>query len=183
MVYIGIDPGKSGGIAFIFPVEGFTSIDPKRDVRAVKMPETERDIFDIFHDVDDFLKAPHATGPCVAVLERVNAGVWGHGKQGKMGVTSAFTFGRGVGHLQMALTAAKIPFDEVLPVKWQTVLGCRTGGDKNISKRRAQQLFPSIVKVTHATADALLLAEYCRRFHAGSLSTPRSRKRARHGEA
>jgi hypothetical protein len=35
---------------------------------------------------------------------------------------------------------------------------CRTGGDKNISKARAQELFPR-VKVTHKNADALLLAK------------------------
>jgi len=37
-----------------------------------------------------------------------------------------------------------------------------TGGDKNVSKRRAQELFPEI-KITHAIADALLIAEYARR--------------------
>lgn len=55
-----------------------------------------------------------------------------------------------------------IPFDEVAPVKWQTAMQCRTGGDKNISKRRASELFPG-VRLTHAIADALLLAEYARR--------------------
>jgi hypothetical protein len=35
-------------------------------------------------------------------------------------------------------------------------------GDKNVTKRRAQQLFPQL-KVTHAIADALLIAEYGRR--------------------
>ena len=35
-------------------------------------------------------------------------------------------------------------------------------GDKNVTKRRAQELFPG-ARVTHAVADALLLAEYCRR--------------------
>ena len=33
--------------------------------------------------------------------------------------------------------------------------------DKNVTKNRAQQLWPTI-KVTHAIADALLLGEYCR---------------------
>jgi hypothetical protein len=38
-------------------------------------------------------------------------------------------------------------------------MGCLTKGDKNVSKKRAQELFPSI-KCTHATSDALLIAEY-----------------------
>ncbi len=37
-----------------------------------------------------------------------------------------------------------------------------TKGDKNVSKRRAQELFPAL-KVTHAIADALLIAEFARR--------------------
>lgn len=41
-------------------------------------------------------------------------------------------------------------------------MGCLTKGDKNISKARAQQLFPT-AKITHATADALLLAEWRRK--------------------
>jgi hypothetical protein len=67
--------------------------------------------------------------------------------------------------------AAGIPYDLVLPVKWQTAMSCRTKGDKNVSKARAQQLFPD-VKVTHAIADALLIAEFCRRVRG---SDPRAR--------
>ena len=40
-------------------------------------------------------------------------------------------------------------------------MDCLTGGDKNVTKRKAQSLFPW-VKVTHAIADSMLLAEYCR---------------------
>jgi hypothetical protein len=60
----------------------------------------------------------------------------------KMGVSSAFNYGRGYGAIQMALAAAGIPFDIVVPRKWQAALGCLTRGDKNVSKRRAEQLFP-----------------------------------------
>jgi hypothetical protein len=59
----------------------------------------------------------------------------------------------------MALTAAGIPFERVRPQAWQKAMGCMSKGDKNITKRKAQELFPQI-KVTHATADALLIATY-----------------------
>ena len=59
----------------------------------------------------------------------------------------------------MALTAAGISFERIRPQVWQKSLGCMTGGDKNITKRRAQELFPQL-KITHATADALLIAYY-----------------------
>jgi hypothetical protein len=78
-----------------------------------------------------------------------------------MGVKSAFTFGQGYGRLEMALTAANVPFKRVTPQVWQKSMKCLTGGDKNISKGRAQEMFPSL-KITHATADALLIAEYAR---------------------
>jgi hypothetical protein len=143
MVFYGIDPGVAGGIA---------CIDQAGEVLcAVKMPGTESDVFHVIQ------KPRGATPdePRRAVLERVASSP-------QMGVVSAFTFGRGYGALRMALTVARIRFEEVSPVKWQNVLGCRTKGDKNVSKRKAQQLFPQI-EITHAIADALLLAEYARR--------------------
>jgi Holliday junction resolvasome RuvABC endonuclease subunit len=139
MIYIGIDPGVGGGLAAIDSTSAVHS--------AIAMPETERDVL-------DWISRWNAT-PALAVLERVRSSP-------QMGVVSAFTFGRGYGALRMALTAARIPFDEVLPRTWQTLLFCLTKGDKNVTKLRAQALFPS-QQITHATADALLLAAYCRR--------------------
>lgn len=136
--YLGIDPGMSGGIAWI------------RDgvACAVKMPETHRDILDVFLEI-------RAEGPCFAILEKV------HSMPGQ-GVVSAFTFGKGFGALEMALTAAGIPFEHVQPQKWQKHMGCLTKGDKNISKSKAQELFPAL-KITHAIADSLIISEYNRR--------------------
>jgi hypothetical protein len=94
-------------------------------------------------------------GNCRAYLEQVHSSP-------QMGVKSAFTFGNGFGHLEMALTAAGIPFERVRPQVWQKAMGCMTKGDKNVSKRKAQELFPSL-KVNHYIADALLIAEYGRR--------------------
>lgn len=138
--YLGIDPGKSGGLAIIGIGEPV----------AVKMPETERDIYDT---VFSFRRWEDCD--VVAVIERV------HSMPGQ-GVSSSFTFGMGYGGLRMALIAAQIPFTEVTPQKWQKELGCLTKGDKNVSKSKAQQIFPSL-KITHAIADALLIAEWNRR--------------------
>lgn len=137
-----VDPGINGGIAFI------PDDDPSK-AWAVKMPETLADIWEVFFNIGFECSKIHFC------LEKV------HSMPGQ-GVASSFKFGQGFGHLEMALTAAKIPFTYVTPQKWQKELGCLTGGDKNISKARAQQLFPHI-KCTHALSDALLIAEYCRR--------------------
>lgn len=146
--FIGIDPGKSGGISWI--------CDGK--ACAEKMPLTLVDLWELLSGIwaED--------GVCRAFLEQVQPGGLSAGKQGKMGAKSAFTFGNGFGHLEMALTALRIPFERVPPQKWQKSLGCMTGGNKNVSKAKAQELFPSI-KCTHAISDSLLIAEYGRRLN------------------
>lgn len=138
MIFIGIDPGKGGGLAVI-EESGLVK-------DWIKMPETETDLIDWLRGL---------RGQPRATLERVRSSP-------QMGVASAFTFGRGYGSLRMGLIACGIPFDEVTPQKWQRAMNCLTGGDKNVSKARAQELFPT-VKITHAIADALLIAEYGRR--------------------
>ncbi len=140
-LFIGIDPGKSGGIAFI-------TQDGK--AWAFKMPETERDIWDHLRAYSGSMDYDP-----VALIESV------HAMPGQ-GVTSTFTFGQGFGGLRMALVAAEIRFETITPQKWQKGMSCLTGGDKNVSKAKAQQLFPDL-KITHAIADALLIAEYNRR--------------------
>lgn len=151
--YIGLDPGVSGGIAAVV-----ASAD-EFFYRAWKMPATDRDICDLLRSL-----VP-VQGTAFAVIEKVNPGVFSR-PGAKMGVVSAFTFGGGYRALKMALTCVEIPYDEVLPVKWQTAMGCRSKGNKNITKARAQALFPEIT-ITHAIADALLIAEFCRRLHSG----------------
>jgi hypothetical protein len=60
----------------------------------------------------------------------------------------------------------KIPTNEVLPQKWQKFLSLGSRGKKsktewkNKLKARAQQLFPSVGKITLATSDALLITKY-----------------------
>lgn len=139
MIYIGIDPGVSGGVAWLSDSGVYQG--------AAKMPQTDADILALLRQFEG--------DKAVAVLERVHS-------MPKQGHNGAFTFGRNYGAVQMALAATGIPFDLVTPQKWQQVMGCRTKGDKNVSKRRAQQLFPGR-QVTHAIADALLIAEFCRR--------------------
>jgi hypothetical protein len=146
MTTIGIDPGQSGGIAWI---------DEKGRACAEKMPETLADLWELLQSVKHGQSVLPKESDCRAFIEQVHSSP-------QMGVKSAFTFGQGFGHLEMALTAAGIPFERVRPQAWQKALGCLTKGDKNVSKRKAQELFPSL-KITHATADSLLIAEYGRR--------------------
>jgi hypothetical protein len=135
---IGIDPGKAGGIATIGLGEFV----------AHKMPETVGDLVDLLRELA-------VKGFTTAYVERVHSSP-------QMGVVSAFTFGRGVGNIEAACQAVGIRLEWVAPGVWQRDIGCLTRGDKNVSKRKAQELFPNL-KITHAIADALLIAEYARR--------------------
>jgi len=141
-IVVGIDPGKNGGIAVIGEYGTYAN----------KMPETLQDLWDMIEEIGFGDGCAPESCSCRAYIEQVHSSP-------QMGVKSAFTFGNGFGHLEMALTAAGIPFERVRPQVWQKAMGCMTKGDKNVSKRRSQELFPQI-KVNHAIADALLIAAY-----------------------
>jgi crossover junction endodeoxyribonuclease RuvC len=148
LVSIGVDPGQTGGF-------GFVPHDPEIPAWACKMPATDEDLLDMLRKVqEDWL--------CHATLEQVHA-------MPKQGVSSSFTFGEGYGKLQMVLQCLKVPYSKVTPQKWQKHMQCLTKGDKNVSKARAQQLFPHL-KITHATADALLIAEFGQRNYSKTAS-------------
>jgi crossover junction endodeoxyribonuclease RuvC len=140
---IGIDPGKAGGIAAINADE--TTVE--------KMPET-------VGDLADHLRSLAVLGYCTAYVERVHSSP-------QMGVVSAFTFGRGLGNIEAVCQCLGISLVWITPSVWQRELGCMSKGDKNVTKRRAQELFPNL-KVTHSTADALLIAEYGMRKEKGN---------------
>lgn len=153
--FIGIDPGKSGGISVIRTDGSVWSLTP--------MPTTERDVFNALSPYGMGLGQPIDVR---AIIEKVHA-------MPKQGVSSTFTFGRGYGFLRGCLIALGIPFDEVTPQRWMKSFGIASRGKTETKaqfKQRlrglAQQLFPS-EKITLATADALLIAEFCRRLHNG----------------
>jgi crossover junction endodeoxyribonuclease RuvC len=160
-VFIGVDPGQQGGLVAI--CKGVVGYAP--------MPETDRDVWEWF----DEWTAAGLMSVARAVIEKVHS-------MPKQGIASAFTFGAGYGALRMALTAARIPFEEVTPQAWQKALAipkCAKTESKPQFKMRlrakAQQLFPTLPIWSEpkskgrqlAIADALLIAEFCRRKHEG----------------
>ena len=144
--YMGIDPGKSGGWAVLRQDGMIYAVGKNCDVVAL------RDLLD-FRDTR-------------IMLEKV----W---SSPQMGVVGAFSFGESFGFLQGLLSGRYHEPHIVTPQKWQREMGLiqsgRTQGKgdsnkKNVNKALAEQLFPG-KKITHAWADALLIAEYCRRIH------------------
>ena len=151
-VYIGIDPGASGGIAII----------DEGAVKTYPMPETYPDIYNLFKGI----QAEIGTCQCAVILEDV-----GHGMPGQSSKATA-VFARHCGHLEMALYALSFPIMKVTPQKWQKSYSNSLGKSKDYDKREwknrlkalAQQTFPT-EKVTLKNADALLMAEYARRMY------------------
>jgi len=139
MQIIGLDPGSCGA-AVLLREDGSTDI-----ARFDKLTQT---------DIADALREWN-NDACFAYLEKVHS-------MPKQGVASTFKFGLNYGFLIGCLTSLMIPFEFVTPNTWQKALSCQSHGDKNVTKAKAQQLFPHL-KIIHCIADALLIAEYGRR--------------------
>ena len=143
MIYIGIDPGKKGGYAFV------------DDDGARAYPwDDERFIEDV---------RVHCHEKCVAAVEKVGA-------MPGQGVTSMFSFGQSFGFILGVLTAFGIPYQLVPPRKWKSEFGL-LNTEKQRSVKVARRLFPSVCllptercrKESDGMSDALLMAEYARR--------------------
>jgi len=168
MIFIGVDPGASGGIATI-------GMGPPEFARAWSMPATERDLWHLLVRING--EAIERELLPFLSLEKV-------GPMPGQGVTSMFSFGQNYGTLRGMIIALCVPFEDVLPRVWQKAVGAvlppgnkrvkdmdkreknaRRQARMSLTKSVAQQLFPGL-RVTHATAAALLIAEACRRKHA-----------------
>lgn len=138
MAVLGIDPGWGGGAALIgdgniiYEAVSFATLTEVEIVQAVSRL---------------------AFGAHIAYIEKVGA-------MPKQGVVSMFKFGHAYGLARGVLIEKGIGIIEISPLKWQTTLNCRTGGDKKVTKQKAQIIFGSQIAVTHGIADALLIAYY-----------------------
>jgi len=140
-IYIGIDPGKAGGICFLMD----------DDIKTFKCPATT-------HDMAEELILAKDIRKCTAVVERV------HSFPGQ-GVASTFNFGYNYGVWLGILSALHIPYQLCLPRKWMKFYGSmpkEKKDRKNHLKQLAQQMYPDH-KVTLYNADAILLANYLKK--------------------
>jgi len=146
-LYLGIDPGQSGGIALL---------GEKGDVIELRSMKklTESDVL-------EFLEWAMALSANLrAVLEKISAYPLNNMTVGMLAKRMPLVENWGV--LWGLLTGLRITREQIRASDWQRSMGCLTKGDKKVSYRKAQELFPN-VKVTHWNADALLIAEFCRR--------------------
>lgn len=149
MDYIGIDPGKSGATAIV-----------RCDGSVVTA------MFDEKRYIAEFAScAGHA---CHAVVEDVHA-------MPRQGVTSMFSFGQNKGWILGVLDAFSIPRTLVSPQRWKRYYGL--DNDKNKSIVLAHEMFPGVnllrsprcKKESDGIAEALLMADYCKRLCTNTL--------------
>ena len=145
MNYLAIDPGMSGGIAYV---------DTDGSAHALGMPATLKDIW------DQLSILCNTEAPTTAFIEDVPKG------GGIPGCALAVLHGNYNACL-MALTAIGATIVKCPPKRWQKAIGA--GDKKAYGKRwkahlkgKAQELFPKL-DVTLKTADALLILEAGRR--------------------
>ncbi len=166
MIYLGIDPGVSGGLC---AMRG-------NNLVLISMPDELEGVWGWISACGDIFRSEGG----YAVIEKVSGWMGGNRKgdgseatsQGAPGSTM-FTFGASYGALKMALIASGIPFEAVTPQVWQKPLSLLSRkevgpqGHKRALRDEAQRLFPE-EKVTLKNCDALLLCNYCRTSKGGA---------------
>jgi crossover junction endodeoxyribonuclease RuvC len=153
-VIIGIDPGISGGVAFLRPTDrklhvyDMPTLQHSNGKRRVHS-ETLADLIARYHQI-----------AVLAVVEEVHS-------MPQQGVASTFAFGAAYGVVLGVLGAFHVPLLSVSPAVWKGTLGLSS--DKNHSRTKASFLFPmradKFKRVKDdGRAEAALLAFYGEQF-------------------
>lgn len=147
---IGIDPGKSGGIAKYNLITG--------KIECWKMPDDFDKLLDFFDYQMEICELPIV---CIEKVQIWNSDSETPGKQ--FGIQKML---RQYAELLSAIKTKKIPYIEVPSVTWQSTLHLRMKGeDKPTRKRRykdiAQDLYP-VIKSTLHVSDAILIMHFLR---------------------
>jgi len=143
---VGIDPGKSGGIALI------------SDSRILAYPYSDDTLITCLQKARDW-----------GDVRKVKVCVEKVGAMPGQGVVSMFNFGKSLGFIEGVLQAYAIAYQLVPPQTWKKEFSLV--GDKSNSVDACRKLFPNInLLVTARTrkphdgmAESLLMAEYARR--------------------
>lgn len=151
-IILGIDPGLSGGLAFLSAAPG----QPKRVISADDIPvygvDAKRRV-----DALAVAKMIQACPPDFAVIERAQA-------MPDQGASSGFNYGRAVGALEAVVFGMEIPLEIIEASAWKKAHGL-IKTDKEASRQKALLLFPDAHawlarKKDHGRAEAVLIANY-----------------------
>jgi crossover junction endodeoxyribonuclease RuvC len=147
---LGIDPGIHGGCAVVIAVPG----EAPQLLDAIDIPVTgigAKERVDVLA-----LRAWILTcAPSHAAVERAQM-------MPGQGASSGFKYGRATGALEAVIACCEVPLTIIEPTAWKKIHGLR-GGEKETSRQRALQLFPSAHALLarrkdHGRAEAALIA-------------------------
>ena len=155
--FMGIDPGASGACVVI------TSQNQIHEIRFTK--STDKEIWQFIENMS-FKYNIKCVKEKVWAMPATNT----DGSNRSMGASTSFTFGENNGKIIGFLVAAGIPYEEKVPQTWQKIYGMKK--EKNESqtdfkkrlRQKAEQLYPNH-KITADTADAILIAHFCRQLY------------------
>ena len=144
--YIGIDPGKSGGLMVI---------DETGRSQAYKCPDKVFDMSVLFK----IAVGNTAPDNVKLLMERV----WARPSNA---TRAAFTYGVNYGQWLGIAASHEIKMYTTLPNDWIKWIGCPKGlpvkERKHWLRDKAKDLYPDLKKVTLATADAILITHYAK---------------------
>ena len=144
--YIGVDPGVSGGLSVI---------DEEGKIKTFKCPVKVIDMSMVFE------MAVGETAPFNVkfLMERV----WARPANASR---AAFSYGVNYGQWLGISATLDVHIHTTLPLQWMSFFECPKGMEKkdrkNWLKNKAKELYPSIKRVTLATADSILIAHFAK---------------------
>ena len=155
MLIIGIDPGISGSICFLYNGEILEVIempvmtDGKKNKKQVNGSQ-------VYNEITKRIKQ-FEKNQIRVVIEQVSA-------MPGQGVTSMFNFGQSFGILKGICTAMQLPMYFVRPTKWKKYFNL-LNSEKDASRTRAIEIFPYFSsqlsrKKDSNKADAILIASF-----------------------
>jgi crossover junction endodeoxyribonuclease RuvC len=138
MIFVGIDPGLSGALAFYDPNT------PKFDVHdmpTMKRKNSNREEIDVYQ-LALLFDTTYKNIQC-AVIEDVGAMTYtdASGRKRGQGAASSFAFGKAAGTIIGVLGAFYIQIYPVKPSVWKAILGLSSNKDQ--SRYKAMELFPA----------------------------------------
>jgi crossover junction endodeoxyribonuclease RuvC len=173
-LFCGVDPGLFGAVAALDET-GYLIFAEDTPVIAVKRGRTPKGNVKTRHLYLPTAMADVLTENLLKDVERPDAvivGIEAVHSMPRQGVHAMFEMGRGLGLWQGIVAALRLPLEMVDPVRWKREMGIPAGSDKRASVELALRLFPRapIKRTQDGRADSVLIAEWLRRKHMGSMS-------------
>ena len=157
MVYfIGIDPGSKGAIAVLDEKSNVVLLEDMPFVKSEKVV----DLFAFSEILRPYIQGEHH---CCLEKCQYTPAIKGSG---------AFTFGKTVGYTEAFLIQSQVSHELVKPQLWKkeySLLGKDKVGSLEVARRLYVNVASKLLKTKDGRAEALLIAEYCRRKNGGIL--------------